>query len=504
MIKIYNKSIIQYDLQGNIIKEWDSVKEATSIVNYDSIISCCKKKYKTAGGYVWRFKGEPFNIENNKNIEGLKHICQICNSEETIRTMSMHLKWVHSLKTDEYVKKFGEFRPKNIQEIIKKQNSNFKCYECGEKLKSNQHLMYHLTKSHPEISQNDYIIKNMFNGEKPLCKCGCGNEVEILRNGKNCDLNKETYSRDYIKGHWDWEVFSDIGKQSTEEIELLNYIKSIYKGTIEESVRGLIPKYEIDIYLPELKIGIEYNGLYWHSEKGGKNKNYHLNKTKSANSVGIRLIQIFSDEWLNKKEIVKSKIRSILKTNSKNEFIYARKCEIKEISSKEKDVFLEKYHIQGKDKSSIKIGLFYQNKLVGLATFSFPRTALGGNKNNKNTYELSRYASSSYIIGGLNKIIKFFTKNYSPSQIYSYSDNRWTDIYNNMYINSGFKIIKHSSPGYFYTKNYLIRLHRYNFNKFKLKKMGADVLNKTEFQIMNELGYTRIWDCGTTKYVLDF
>jgi len=505
MDKIYTKKIIQYSIEGDIIETHKNCTEASKIIsNYDSIINCCKGKYKTAGGYIFRFEGEPFSIDYNKVIEGETHQCKICGSLETIRSMAMHLKWVHSLKTDEYVEKYGEFRPKKLTQLKKKEISKLKCMECGEKLNSNQHLMYHLSISHPEITQSEYILKHLINGEKGLCKCGCGGEVTILRNGKNCDLGKDTYFRDYIKGHWDWEVFSNVNHQSKEETQLLDYVKSIYKGEIQSGVRGLIPKFEIDIYLPELKLGIEYNGLYWHSEKGGRYKDYHLNKLNLCKEKGIRLIQIFSDEWLNKKEIVKSKLQSILKVTPKSQIIYARKCSIKEITPQEKNIFLQKYHIQGSDRSNVKLGIFYNCELVGVMTFSHPRISLGGKYNkDESKYELSRYASSVSIIGGASKLLKYFMKNYNPSQIYSYSDNRWTDSNNNMYLKIGFSKVQISKPGYYYTKDYLTRHHRYNFNKHRLGKMGCDVKNKTEFKIMEEMGYTRVWDCGSSKYELN-
>ena len=241
--------------------------------------------------------------------------------------------------------------------------------------------------------------------------------------------------------------------------------------------------------------------MYWHSEKNNKLSNYHLNKTTEANKIGIRLIHIFSDEWLNKKNIVKSKLKSIITKNKENT-IFARKCTVKEIDPQTKNTFLNKYHIQGEDKSQIKLGLFYNDILSAIMTFSKPRLALGGKLSYENIYELSRYASSQYIVGGGNKLIKYFTKTYKPKSIYSYSDNRWTDPNNNMYLKMGFKIEKTSTPNYFYTKDYLVRIHRYNFNKFNLKKIGADI-TKTEHKIMEEMGYTKIWDCGTTKYILD-
>lgn len=500
MNKKYNKKVIQYNIHGDKINEFDNAKEASHIVNYDSIIGCCKFKYKTAGGFVWRFEGDNFSLENNKSLKGPSHTCKICSSNETIRSMSSHLKWVHNIKTEDYIKLYGEYRPKFLENTKAKNQSNIKCYECGDLLLSNQHLMYHISKKHPEITKSEYIIKYLLNGDTPLCKCGCGTPVVILENGKNCDLGKETYHRDYIKGHWDWPVFSNISKQSKEEIELVNFIKSIYPDEILTNVKNILPKSEIDIYLPKLKIGIEYNGLYWHSEKAGRYKDYHLTKYLKCQAQDIRLIQIFSDEWINKNSIVKTKLQSIL--NQIKNRVYARKCIIQEISSQDKNKFLNKFHIQGEDRSSIKLGMFYENELVGVMTFSSPRLALGQSFNNPGVYELSRFATSCNIIGGASKLLKYFINKYNPEQIYSYSDNRWTDPNNNMYLKIGFSKISSSSPSYFYTKDFLTRIHRFNFNKINLKKLGIDIENRTESQIMEELKYTKIWDCGTTKYIL--
>lgn len=495
MKKINIKKVEQYDIKGKLLHVFKNASEAAKeFSNYDSIISCCKGKYKTAGGYIWKFEGEnPQRL--SKKVD---HICKICNSEENIRSMAMHLKFTHNIKTDEYIKIYGEYRPKYLKSIEIKEKSQFKCSLCNKKLNSNQHLMYHLTKEHSNITKHDYIIEYMLNNTTPLCKCGCGEKVSILENGKN-ERNKDTYFRDYIKGHWDWEVFTNIGKQSKEEIELIEYIKTIYNKEIQTNVRNLIIKSEIDIYFPDINLAIEYNGLYWHSEKGGRFKDYHFNKFNKCREKNIRLIQIFSDEWINKKEIVKSKLKSIL--SEKQDKIYARKCIIKEISPKEKNQFLNKYHIQGEDRSKIKLGLFFNNELVGVMTFINPRIALGS-KSKQNIYELSRFASSRYIVGGSAKLINYFIKHYKPNNIYSYSDNRWTDPDNNMYLKLGFIKTKESQPNYSYTKNYLTRIHRYNFNKFNLKKLGADI-TKTENEIMNNMGYTRVWDCGTTRYELN-
>jgi hypothetical protein len=204
MKKLYNSKIIQYSLNGEKINEFNNVNGATHIVNYDSIINCCLNKYKTAGGFIWRFENDPFSfnsiLDKNHNI-----LCKICNSNESPRSMAMHLKWAHNIKTEEYVLKYGEFRPKKIINHKKSETSGFDCKICNKKLNSNQHLMYHITKFHKDITKHDYIIKYLLNDKVPLCKCGCGNPVTILENGKNNDLDKDLYFRDYIKGHWDWK-----------------------------------------------------------------------------------------------------------------------------------------------------------------------------------------------------------------------------------------------------------------------------------------------------------
>jgi len=499
MNKIHNLKVKQYSIDGNIINIFNNVTEASKIYsNYNSIISCCKGRYKTAGGFIWRFENDDFILSSNNN-SNIECVCKICNSKESFRSMAMHLKWTHNIKTKEYISKYGEFRTKIISQNQIKSASKYKCNICSEPMMSNRQLMYHITKKHKDITHNEYIIEHMLNNEVSKCKCGCGKNTTILKAGKNSDLGKETYNRDYIKGHIDWE-FNTYNHQSKGELEILNFIKSIYPGEIKCSEKNIIKNKEIDIFIPEKNIAIEYNGLYWHSTKVREDKNYHLYKTIECNKKGIRLIQIFEDEWFNKKDIVKRKITSILGCN--NNKIYARKCVIKEITdTKIKNIFLNENHIQGEDKSKIKIGLYYKDELISIMTFSSPRMIMKGIKHTQ-TYELSRYATKYHIVGGASKLLQYFIKKYNPQNIYSYSDNRWSDMNSNMYSKIGFVKEKVSGPGYYYTKNFTERIHRFNFSKQNLKKMGINIEGKTESKIMEEQGYYKIWDCGVTKYTM--
>ena len=283
------------------------------------------------------------------------------------------------------------------------------------------------------------------------------------------------------------------------EIEITEFIKLLDKNLIIESNRrDLLSGQELDIFLPTLKIAIEYDGLFWHSELGGKkHKNYHLDKTIECEKIGIRLIHIFEDEWRNKEDIVKNRLKHILGFNTQ-EKIYARKCKVKEISYNECLTFLEKYHLQGKSNSSINIGLFYNNELVSIMTFGSLRKSMGS-KHIDDEYEMYRFCSSKNVIGASGKLLAYFVKTYSPKKIISYADRRWSQ--GNVYNKIGFKQIDTTKPSYFYMNDYLTKYYRFNFRKDRLsKKLKTFSPNLTEWKNMQLNGYDRIWDCGCLKY----
>jgi len=278
-----------------------------------------------------------------------------------------------------------------------------------------------------------------------------------------------------------------------KENKLFEYIQSVYEGDILKNVRNIISK-EIDIYLPELKLAFEFNGLYWHSELY-KEKNYHLNKTKECLDKGIKLIHIWEDDWEFKKDIILSIINNKLNKSKK---IFARKCEVKEIKDNKlvRD-FLEKNHIQGFVGSSIKLGLFYNNELVSLMTFGNLRKCLGQISKN-GSYELLRFCNklNHIVIGGASRLFKRFITENEVDEVISYSDN--SRSIGNIYNKIGFYLLSESIPNYYWIVDNE-RKNRFNFRKDKLIKAGYDP-NKTEIQIMNERGYIRIFDCGTKKW----
>ena len=255
--------------------------------------------------------------------------------------------------------------------------------------------------------------------------------------------------------------------------------------------RKIIHPLELDIYLPEYSLAIEFNGLYWHSELNGKDKNYHLNKTKLCEEKGIQLIHIFEDEWIEKQEIVKSIILNKLGKNTTK--VYARKCEIREVNNEDAFTFLIDNHLQEPIHSKHNYGLYYRDVLVYLVSLSKPRFT------KKYAYELIRSCGkiNTSIIGGFNKLIKHAIRDLNISSLISYVDKRYFD-------GSGYKdwqYNKITKPNYFYLdKNYNVRESRLRYQKHKLKDLSEYDPNLTEWQIAQLTGYDRIWDCGNLIY----
>ena len=340
----------------------------------------------------------------------------------------------------------------------------------------------------PMFSDEEYCGTNK--GIVYKWKCvKCGNEFE-----QKIQTNSHTTEKyEYIPRCLNCYPF--LTGISNREKEVCEFVKSIYDGEIVENDRTIISPYELDIYLPDKKLAIEFDGVYWHNSEN-KSENYHLFKTNECEKQGIQLIHIFEDEWINKREIVEDRIKSILGVYDRK--IYARKCEIKTISSKESNQFLEENHLQGGDNSYIRYGLFFEDELISVMTFGKPRF-------NKNfDFELIRFACKigTQVIGGFGKLLKHFTKNNINKSVVSYADRRYSN--GNVYLKNNFSFIEISKPSYFYVRG-VEKYSRYQCQKHKLKNILGDnfdeELSETENMFFN--GFYKMYDCGNLVYKLN-
>lgn len=277
-------------------------------------------------------------------------------------------------------------------------------------------------------------------------------------------------------------------KSSQPELQVLEYIKEVYHGRIVENDRSQISPKELDIYIPDKKLAIEFNGVYYHSTNMGTPKNYHLEKTIECHSAGIKLIHIHEWEWTYKQDICKS-ILSIALGICKNK-IYARNCEVKEVDSELAKQFLENNHIQGSLNSSYRLGLFYNNELVQLIT-------IGKSRFKEGEYELLRMCTklNTQVVGGFSKLMK----NQPYNSLISYVDR--SKFTGNGYLACGWTIDSYTSPSYAYYKGE-VKLNRIAAQKHKLKALLGDEnfdSSKTEFENMKNCAWLQVYDCGNIK-----
>jgi hypothetical protein len=286
-------------------------------------------------------------------------------------------------------------------------------------------------------------------------------------------------------------------RTSSAELEISSWLSSL-NVNFEQHNRIKIRPHELDFYLPDDNLAIEYNGLYWHSEELKNDKNYHFDKTAQCEKQGIQLLHIFEDEWIQHKDICKSIILSYLNKNSK---IMARKCNIQQINGTDAKIFLNENHLQGYTASSVNLALYYNKELVSIMTFKKARY------NKKIDWELIRLANKKYIsvVGGMNKLWKYFLMTYQPNSVVSYCDKRWFS--GKIYKILGFTAKSVIKPTYWYT-DYEKRFHRSKFTKknaIKHAKAEFDegyLKSLTEKIIVHDIiGMKRIWDCGQQTWI---
>ena len=338
-------------------------------------------------------------------------------------------------------------REERIQKRKVTQKENFYNYIKNEKYKGIFELLF---------TQEEY--KGVMHKYPLKCK-KCGNILNLeLLAGLKCRICNPS--------------LISIGN-SQEEIDLVNYINSLGINLISQDRTEIYPL-EIDIYCPDYKVGIELDGLYWHSEiNGEKSVNYHKNKTDKCNNKNIQLIHIFEDEWVNKQKIVKANLKHLF--NKERYKISADKYEIRSVNSELYDKFLEKYHILGKDNSAIKLGAYYKNRLI--AVMSCIKTP-------NNHIIINRVAQVfNFAIEDMHKhFIKYIENNYDFSILSIAIDLRWCN--GNNYIKNGFKLVHTTAPSFSYIKGNNTRLIR---QKFTVE----------EWKSFKDLEYDRIWDCGS-------
>ena len=329
-------------------------------------------------------------------------------------------------------------------------------------------------------------------------------ERSVKIHGNLYDYTKSVYNGSSQKvtitcsKHGDFQTTPDIHYQgcgcpicgtgclrSRAEIEIYEFVKTICPD-VEHSNRSILGGKEIDIFIPSLKLAIEFCGIYWHSEYF-KDNSAHKNKMDACNNLNIRLITIFEDEWLDSSDIIKQKLRNILGVCDST--TYARKSTTRILTKADKKQFLNTHHIQGNAASSIDIGLECDGEVIACMSFI----------NNSDHYILTRYATSHTVVGGFSKLLKYFRNTFAHKKIISFADMRWSSV-DNVYTKTGWRVASILAPDYsIYFKG--TRSHKFNFRrKYLPSKFETFDPNKSEHENCLENKAYRIYDCGKIKY----
>jgi hypothetical protein len=319
-------------------------------------------------------------------------------------------------------------------------------------------------------------------------------------------------------GNYMFQVAPDIPVRisawvSKQERELMEFLQANYAGSILSQKtlgqisreKGLVSepnqinlRFSLDLYLPDLNLAIEHNGLYWHSTLEHPDPLYHLSKTEACESLGIRLIHIWEDDWNTHRSLMESKLLHIMGQNWSLPVCHARQCTVKVPTSTDKRVFYEQNHIKGDGQGQVTYGL-QDSKGIWRAMVTFKSTATPG------VYDLNRFATdiTVRVPGAFSKLLKHFQRNHVYSEIYTFADRCWSD--GKVYEQTGFIKTGITPPAFHGVENnFCTRISRRAYTHERLSRRFPATYDSslTQLENMAAAGIPVIWDCGNYKFSL--
>jgi hypothetical protein len=278
----------------------------------------------------------------------------------------------------------------------------------------------------------------------------------------------------------------------------------------EQRNRSVLRPKELDIYLPEHKLAIEYCGEFWHSarsqddERQGRRK--HSEKHAACQAQGVRLITLWETEWKLHNYAVRRLLRNAVgKSKGK---LMARKCELRKATHEEAKNFYNRYHPQGGAGAGEHYALFWKGKMVACMRFVLGANDRGAAAKER-VWTLGRYATRVTVAGAASRLFKAFVDDVKPPTVKSFSDNRFFD--GGMYEQLGFVMEEAVAPDYAVWSPVLglrpkSHYQRRQISK-RLKDHGFDEAfdptsdPRTEAEMIYHMGCGKLFDCGKKRWV---
>lgn len=536
---INGKPFLKKEIYKYYIEEMRTIKELGEILgikksSVHTLLNKLKISKKVELGEDFRSSEEYKEKSKKRCLEkyGVESLSQLESTKQKARLTCLKKYGVEYVAQAEEVKKKAEetlFSHYGVKKALQSKEILEKLYEKNEEKYGCRVVFSNegIKKKIEETNIKKYGVKNPFSNEEiqqkihETNKKKYGTSIYKQKDIKNLDIweDKEKFEKFLVSSKEKKTTFEIAQFFNCEETAVRNKIhfynlddKVLWNGNRSQYEKEIISwleedlgikeiinndkqhlgsgKKEIDIFLPQYKFGIEFNGDYWHSEimesyqdHGGRSTR-HQEKSLLAEKRGIFLFHIFEREWVDERtqKIIKSRIKNIL--GLQKEIIPAKKCEIKEVSKNEKKKFLEENHIQGQDRSSVCLGLYYKGEIVSCMTF----------KKSKNNYswELSRFCNKidTVIVGGASKLFKSFIEKHGNKgeTIVSYSD--FSKAKGDLYKTLGFQYRGLNAPNYVWI----------NFQTGDIRSRYQEQL-AGEVERMHSQEYYRVCDCGTKTWV---
>lgn len=427
--------------------------------------------------------------------------CKKCGYEKTSKMNSMGFESFVSRARERHGNKYDYSRVNYInsstrvtigcpihgffEQIAKSHTDGFGCAQCAYDNRLKTH----------GISTDEFILSaKLEHGDKydysKASYSGCRDEITVTCK-KHGEFTQQAYV--HLAGHGCPSCANSLSKGENEVFEL---VRQHYPDT-RQRVRDIIPPMELDIYIPSLKLAVEFNGEFWHSIDR-KGKNYHLNKRHACEVVGVRLISVCETDWKTKRERVERIIlNAIGKYSCKT--VYARKCAIREVICKDYRVFMNENHIQGYAIATHRYGLYHDNELVACMGFKQLKDGV---------WDCVRYATSCRVPGGHSKLFKFMAKELNMEKAQSFVDMDFFtgDSYreDDGWVDSGSETVGfrvwHKKVGFMPRQKWWK-----DFIPKTLEQLGADPAiydrNKKQRQMMEEAGCMVIENSGNKKFL---